>query len=86
MPDIKPRGGFFCLVKKVVSGPLVLAPFDLVLTSILQTDASRLYGVGYTCRIMVVDIYASFNSALIAETRYVTVEQEIVTVVWDMAK
>lgn len=35
---------------------------------------------------MVVDIYASFNSALIAETRYVTVEQEIVTVVWDMAK
>ncbi|XP_047481642.1 uncharacterized protein LOC125034045 [Penaeus chinensis] len=37
----------FSRVKKALSQPPVLAHFDPALKTILQTDASRLYGVGY---------------------------------------
>ncbi|XP_064077716.1 uncharacterized protein LOC135195389 [Macrobrachium nipponense] len=37
----------FKRVKQALSSPPVLASFDPTLPTILQTDASRLYGVGY---------------------------------------
>ena len=35
------------MVKKALSSPPVLATFDPALLTVLQTDASRLYGLGY---------------------------------------
>ena len=78
-------------VKKALSRPPVLAHFDPSLKVILQTDASRLYGVGYallqehqdgTLRLI------QCGSRFLAdeESRYSTIELEMVAAVWGMIK
>ena len=78
-------------VKKALSRPPVLAHFDPSLKVVLQTDASRLYGVGYallqehqdgTLRLI------QCGSRFLAdeESRYSTIELEMVAAVWGMVK
>ena len=78
-------------VKKALSRPPVLAHFDPSLKVVLQTDASRLYGVGYallqehpdgTLRL----IQCGSRFLADAESRYSTIELEMVAVVWGMIK
>ena len=81
----------FKRVKQALSSPPVLAPFDPALPTLIQTDASRLYGVGYVLlqdhgsgRLRVVQCGSRFLAD--AETRYATIELEMLAVSWALAK
>uniref|UniRef100_A0A0P4VQ24 RNA-directed DNA polymerase n=2 Tax=Scylla olivacea TaxID=85551 RepID=A0A0P4VQ24_SCYOL len=78
-------------VKMALSRPPVLAHFDPSLPTVLQTDASRLYGVGYALlqdhgdgQWRLVQCGSRFLADV--ETRYATIELELVAVVWAIAK
>ena len=78
-------------VKKALSSPPVLATFDPALPTVLQTDASRLYGIGYALlqdhgggKFKMVQCGSRFLTD--AETRYATIELEMLAVVWAMSK
>ena len=78
----------FEAVKKALSSPPVLAHFDSSLPTVLQTDASRLTGLGYALlqrhqtRWRLVQCGSRFLSD--AESRYAVVELELLPVVWAM--
>lgn len=81
----------FKKVKEALSSPPVLATFDPTLPSVLQTDASRLYGVGYALlqdhgggQLRLVQCGSRFLTD--PETRYATIELELLAVVWAMLK
>lgn len=81
----------FRRVKTALSSPPVLASFDPALPTILQTDASRLYGVGFALlqdhgsgHLRLVQCGSRFLTD--AETRYATIELEMLAAVWAMAK
>lgn len=78
-------------VKKALSNPPVLAAFDPDLPTALQTDASRLYGLGYALlqdhgggHFRLVQCGSRFLTD--TETRYATIELELLAVVWAMKK
>lgn len=78
-------------VKKALSNPPVLAAFDPDLPTALQTDASRLYGLGYALlqdhgggHFHLVQCGSRFLTD--TETRYATIELELLAVVWAMKK
>ncbi|XP_045105474.1 uncharacterized protein LOC123500985 [Portunus trituberculatus] len=78
-------------VKTVLLQPPVLAHFDPALPVVLQTDASRLHGIGYAllqdhgqgCTRLV---QCGSRFLTDAETRYATIELELLAVVWAMSK
>lgn len=81
----------FRRVKSALTSPPVLAPFDTSLPTYLQTDASRLNGIGYA----LLQDHGSGHLRLIqcgsrfltdTETRYATIELEMLAVVWAMSK
>ena len=81
----------FLKVKEALSSPPVLASFDPALPTVLQTDASRLYGLGYVLlqdhgagQFRLIQCGSRFLTD--AETRYATIELELLAVVWAMAK
>lgn len=81
----------FKRVKTALLQPPVLAHFDPALPVILQTDASRLHGIGYALlqdhgqgRTRLVQCGSRFLAD--AETRYATIELELLAVVWAMSK
>lgn len=81
----------FKSVKEALSAPPVLAPFDPALPVILQTDASRLYGIGYALlqdhgqgKLRLVQCGSRFLTD--AETRYATIELELLAVAWATSK
>ncbi|XP_037781117.1 uncharacterized protein LOC119577617 [Penaeus monodon] len=71
--------------------PPILATFDPALPTILQTDASRLYGLGY---VLLQDygagrykmVQCGFRFLTDTETRYATIELEMQAVVWAISK
>lgn len=78
-------------VKKVPLSSPVIAPFNPALPTILQTDASRLCGLGYD----LLQKHGGGQHRLVkcgsrflidAETWYAVIEVEMVAVVWVMAK
>ena len=78
-------------VKKTLSKPPVLAHFDPALKVVLQTDASRLYGVGYALlqehkdgSLRLIQCGSRFLADV--ESRYSVIELEMVAVVWAMNK
>lgn len=78
-------------VKQALLSPPVLAPFDPALPVVLQTDASRLYGLGYALlqdhghgQKRLVQCGSRFLAD--AETRYATIELEMLAVAWAMSK
>lgn len=79
-------------VKSAHSSPPVLASFDPDLPTILQTDASRLYGIGHALlqdhggRHMRLVQCGSGFFLTDAETRYATIELELLAVVWAVSK
>ena len=99
-PLMSPRKAFlwtpdhdlaFQRVKEALSSPPVLATFDPALPTILQTDASRLYGLGYALlqdhgggKLHLVQCGSRFLTD--AETRYATIELELLAAVWAMFK
>ncbi|XP_050706255.1 uncharacterized protein LOC126991577 [Eriocheir sinensis] len=81
----------FKKVKEALSSPLVLATFNPALPTTLQTDASRLYGVGYALlqdhgggKFRLVQCGSRFLTD--TEIRYATIEMELLAVVWAMSK
>ena len=81
----------FNSVKKALSQPPVLAHFDPSRPTVLQTDASRLNGLGYALlqdygqgKFRLVQCGSRFLSD--AETRYATIELECLASVWAMNK
>ncbi|XP_068222164.1 uncharacterized protein [Palaemon carinicauda] len=81
----------FRRVKAALVSPPVFPSFDPALPVILQTDASRLYGIGYALlqdhsngRLRLVQCGSRFLAD--AETRYATIELELLAVVWAMSK
>lgn len=81
----------FRRVKQALSSPPVLATFDPALPTVLQTDASRLYGIGFALlqdhgggKFRLVQCGSRFLAD--AETRYTTIELEMLAVVWAMWK
>ncbi|KAG0729731.1 Retrovirus-related Pol polyprotein from transposon opus [Chionoecetes opilio] len=80
----------FQAVKKALSSTPVLAHFDPALPTVLQTDASRLKGLGYALlqrhgtKLRLVQCGSRFLSD--TETRYAVVELELLAVVWAMRK
>lgn len=81
----------FQRLKTSLAGPPVLAMFDPNLPTILQTDASRLYGIGYVLlqehgggKLRLVQCGSRFLTD--AETRYATIELEMLATVWAMHK
>lgn len=99
-PLMSPRRSFvwtpdhdaaFANVKKALSSLPVLAHFNPALKTVLQTDASRLHGVGYALlqeqeegQWRLVQCGSRFLAKV--ETRYATIELELVAVVWAMTK
>ncbi|XP_076036799.1 uncharacterized protein LOC143022463 [Oratosquilla oratoria] len=78
-------------VKRALSSPPVLAAFDPSLSTVLQTDASRLYGLGYALlqdhgegQYRLVQCGSRFLTD--TETRYATIDLELLAVVWAMRK
>ena len=66
-------------VKKALASPPVLAVFDPQLPTILQTDASRLYGIGYALlqdhgggKLRLIQCGSRFLTDM--EARYATIE------------
>ena len=81
----------FQTVKSALTAPPVLTPFNPALPVILQTDASRLYGLGYALlqesghgRIRLVQCGSRFLTD--TETRYATIELELLAATWAMNK
>ncbi|MFV0366579.1 MAG: RNase H-like domain-containing protein [Mangrovibacterium sp.] len=81
----------FKQVKKALSSPPILAAFDPGLPTYLQTDASRLYGIGYallqdhgSSQLRLVQCGSRFLAD--AETRYATIELEMLAVSWALQK
>ena len=81
----------FQRVKEALANPPVLAPFDPALPTYLQTDASRLYGVGYALlqdhgagHLRLVQCGSHFLAD--AETRYAVIELEMLAVSWALSK
>ena len=81
----------FHKVKEALSSPPVLATFDPALPTVLQTDASRLYGLGYALlqdhgggQLKLIQCGSRFLTD--TETRYATIELELLAVVWAMMK
>jgi len=81
----------FNKVKQAFSNPPVLASFNPTIPTVLQTDASRLYGVGYALlqdhgggQLRLVQCGSRFLTD--AETRYATIELELLAVVWAILK
>lgn len=80
----------FEAVKKALSSTPVLAHFDPALPTMLQTDASRLQGLGYAllqrhgAKWRLIQCGSRFLSD--AETRYAVVELELLSVVWALRK
>ncbi|XP_045127763.1 uncharacterized protein LOC123514179 [Portunus trituberculatus] len=81
----------FQRVKMALASPPVLAAFDPALPTTLQTDASRLYGLGYA----LLQDHGGGQQRLVqcgsrfltdTETRYATIELEMLAVVWAMGK
>ena len=81
----------FRRVKEALASPPVLAAFDPAFPTTLQTDASRLHGLGYA----LLQDHGGGQQRLIqcgsrfltdAETRYATIELELLAVVWAMGK
>ena len=77
-----------------LASPPVLAAFEPALSAlptVLQTDASRLYGVAYAIlqdhgggRFRLVQCGSRFLTD--TKTRYATIEVDLLTVVWTMSK
>lgn len=81
----------FRRVKAALIDPPVLASFDPTLPTILQTDASRLNGIGFALlqdhgsgRLRLIQCGSRFLTE--AETRYATIELELLAAVWAMFK
>ncbi|XP_076068309.1 uncharacterized protein LOC143040770 isoform X3 [Oratosquilla oratoria] len=81
----------FRRVKAALIDPPVLASFDPTLPTILQTDASRLNGIGFALlqdhgsgRLRLIQCGSRFLTE--AETRYATIELELLVAVWAMFK
>ena len=81
----------FRQVKAALLSPPVLAPFDPSKPVLLQTDASRLNGIGYALlqdhggnTIRLVQCGSRFLSD--TEARYATIELELLAVVWAVSK
>ena len=81
----------FKKVKSALANPPVLAPFEPNLPTILQTDASRLNGLGYALlqdhgdgHLRLVQCGSRFLTD--TETRYATIELELLAVVWALNK
>ncbi|XP_076032421.1 uncharacterized protein LOC143020148 [Oratosquilla oratoria] len=81
----------FADVKRALSSPPVLAPFDSALPVVLQTDDSRLYGIGYALlqdhgqgHLRLIQCGSRFLTD--AETRYATIELEMLAVTWATPK
>lgn len=99
-PLMSPRRAFtwtidhdtaFQRVKTALASPPVLATFDPQLPTILQTDASRLNGLGYALlqdhgggQLRLIQCGSRFLTD--AETRYATIELEMLATVWAMHK
>lgn len=99
-PLMSPRRSFtwtidhdtaFQRVQTALASPPVLAMFDMQLPTILQTDASRLNGLGYALlqdhgggHLRLVQCGSRFLTD--AETRYATIELEMLATVWAMHK
>ena len=81
----------FDSVKQALSEPPVLAHFNPDLPTALHTDASRLYGVGYALLQQNCDdkwqlIQCGSRFLTDTETRYATIELEMLAIVWGMHK
>ncbi|KAG0721036.1 Retrovirus-related Pol polyprotein from transposon opus [Chionoecetes opilio] len=89
-PSPSPRSAAMQAVKKALSSTPVLAHFDPALPTVLQTDASRLKGLGYALlqrhgtKLRLVHCGSRFLSD--TETRCAVVELELLAVVWAMRK
>ncbi|XP_064116655.1 uncharacterized protein K02A2.6-like [Macrobrachium nipponense] len=77
----------FKKVKTALTSPPVLAPFNPASPVVLQTDASRLYGLGYALlqdngrgQMHLVQCGSRFLTD--TETRYATIELELLAVTW----
>ena len=77
-------------MKKVLASPAVLAPFDPNLPTMLQTDASRLKGLGFALLQKHGEVWklVQCGSRFISETesRYAMIELELLGVVWAASK
>ena len=80
----------FLKTKEALAKPPILAHFDHTLPTVLQTDASRLHGIGYALLQEHADVWrlVQCGSRFLAdvETRYSTIELEMLAVVWAMKK
>ncbi|XP_064083925.1 uncharacterized protein K02A2.6-like [Macrobrachium nipponense] len=81
----------FKKVKTALTSPPVLAPFNPASPGVLQTDASRLYGLGYALlqdngrgQMRLVQCGSRFLTD--TETRYANIELELLAVTWAVAK
>lgn len=81
----------FRRVKAALSSPPILATFDPSLPTVLQTDASRLNGIGYALlqdhgggHFRLIQCGSRFLTD--AETRYATIELELLAVTWATSK
>lgn len=81
----------FRKVKEAQSSPPVLASFDPALPTVLQTDASCLYGLGYALlqdhgggQFRLIQCGSRFLTD--TETRYATIKLELLAIVWAMKK
>ncbi len=76
--------------KQVLTKPPILATFDPTLPTMLQTDASRINGLGYALLQKQENIWRLIeaNSRFISptESRYAMVEMELLAVKWAMKK
>ena len=96
---LKPKNAFvwtsdhdqaFTQTKRVLCSPPVLAPFDPKLPTMLQTDASRLKGLGFALLQKHEDVWkltqAGSRFTTDTESRYAMVELELLAVVWAIHK
>ncbi|XP_064103421.1 uncharacterized protein LOC135213372 [Macrobrachium nipponense] len=80
----------FKKVKTALTSPPVLAPFNPASPVVLRTDASRLYGLGYALlqdngrgQMRLIQCGSRFLTD--TETRYATIELELLAVTWAIA-
>ena len=96
---LKPKNAFvwtpaqeeaFATVKKALVSPPILAQFDPSLPTMLQTDASRLKGLGYALLQKHEDswrlIQCGSRFLTDTESRYAMIELELLAVVWAIKK